>query len=406
MLKSNFSQIGSTVFRDGNDPILIEDLNGTVIEMNREAERAYGWSREELIGRPIKTIVPPERHVQADELLVKCRAGEEVRNVEGLRVTKAGKTLPVLLTLSLLKDDNGEATGIATNASDISTLKLTQQELAEMNQTLEGLSSKLSKYLSPQVYKSIFIGEQNVALETKRKKLTIFFSDIKDFTATTDDLEPEDITFLVNDFLTEMSAIALRYGATIDKFIGDAMLIFFGDPTTEGVREDALTCVRMAIAMQRHMVELRAKWTEMGYARPFQMRVGINTGFCNVGNFGSEERMDYTIIGAEVNLAARLEGVADPDGITMSYETYALIKEFADAEMGEPITVKGIHRQINPYKLIGIYKNVDEANRYLRAENSGMKLFLDRDNLNEITRPQAIHELEEALIWLRGKEKY
>ena len=279
------------------------------------------------------------------------------------------------------------------------------QSLDAKNQMLEGLSSKLSKYLSPQVYKSIFTGEQSVALETKRKKLTIFFSDIKDFTATTDDLEPEDITFLVNDFLTETSAIALEYGATIDKFIGDAILIFFGDPTTKGVQEDAIACVRMAVAMQRHMVGLRAKWAEMGYARPFQMRIGINTGYCNVGNFGSEQRMDYTIIGGEVNLAARLENVADPDGITMSYETYALVKEFVDAEKGEPIKVKGIHRQINPYGLIGIYKNADATNRYLRAENDGLKLFVDFDKLDEETRPEAVRILAKAAQRIRGQEK-
>jgi adenylate cyclase len=285
-----------------------------------------------------------------------------------------------------------------------SELNKVAKSLDNKNAMLEGLSSKLSKYLSPQIYNSIFTGEQNVALETSRKKLTIFFSDIKNFTATTDDMEPEDITYLINDYLTEMSAIALEYGATIDKFIGDAMVMFFGDPTTKGVQEDALACVQMSIAMQRHMVGLRAKWSEMGHARPFQMRVGINTGYCNVGNFGSEERMDYTIIGGEVNLTARLEDVADPDGITMSYETYSLVKEFVDAEKGEAINVKGIHRTINPYNLIGIYKNADATNRYFRAENEGMKLFLDLDKLDEVSRPEAIRSLEDFAQRLKDQE--
>ncbi len=291
--------------------------------------------------------------------------------------------------------------------SDRSEAELNEaaKALDEKNKMLEGLSGKLSKYLSPQIYDSIFSGERDVMLETKRKKLTIFFSDIKDFTATTDDLEAEDITFLVNDYLTEMSKIALEYGATIDKFVGDAMLVFFGDPESKGVQEDALSCVTMAIAMQRHMVGLRAKWTEMGYARPFHMRVGINTGFCNVGNFGSEQRMDYTIIGGEVNLASRLEQVADADGITLSYETYALVKNHVDAEMGEPITVKGIHRKINPYKLTGIFKNIDEQSRFLRAENEGMTLFLDFDKLDENSRPEAIDKMEGALERLRCQEK-
>jgi len=276
--------------------------------------------------------------------------------------------------------------------------------LDEKNRMLEGLSSKLSKYLSPQIYDSIFSGEQEVTLETKRKKLTIFFSDIKDFTATTDDMEPEDIAFLVNDYLTEMSKVALEHGATIDKFIGDAILIFFGDPTTNGVQEDALTCVRMAIAMQRRMVGLRAKWVEMGYARPFQMRVGINTGFCNVGNFGSEQRMDYTIIGGEVNLAARLEGVADPDGITVSFETYVQIRDYIDTEKGEPITVKGIHRKITPYKLTGIYKKVDEQNRFMRVADEGIKLFIDFEKLHEDAGAQAIEKMQAAIERLKDKK--
>jgi class 3 adenylate cyclase len=144
-------------------------------------------------------------------------------------------------------------------------------------------------------------------VKAQRKKLTIYFSDIKDFTATTENMSSEDLTYLLNKYFTEMSTIALSHGATIDKFVGDAMLMFFGDPETRGVKEDALACVRMAIAMQRRMRDLQSMWREKGYENPFQVRIGINTGFCNVGNFGSDARMDYTVIGAEVNLAARPE---------------------------------------------------------------------------------------------------
>jgi class 3 adenylate cyclase len=188
----------------------------------------------------------------------------------------------------------------------ISELDEQKELVEEKSAKLESLSLKLSKYLAPQVYQSIFSSEQEVSLETKRKKLTVFFSDIKDFTQITEDLQAEDLANLLNEYFAEMSKIALEHGATIDKFIGDAMLMFFGDPETNGVEEDAKACVRMAIAMQRRMAELEVIWRARGYAHPFRMRIGINTGFCNVGNFGSEARMDYTIIGGEVNLAARL----------------------------------------------------------------------------------------------------
>ena len=113
------------------------------------------------------------------------------------------------------------------------------RELETANEFLASLSMKISRYLSPQIYKSIFSGQKDVAIHTERKKLTIFFSDIQNFTATTERLQPEQITLLLNEYFTEMSAIALKHGGTIDKFIGDAMLIFFGDPETKGEVGDA-----------------------------------------------------------------------------------------------------------------------------------------------------------------------
>ncbi len=106
--------------------------------------------------------------------------------------------------------------------------------ITQKNKELDALSTKLSKYLSPQIYHSIFTGAQNVEIASSRKKLTIFFSDVVNFTETTDKLESEDLTNLLNRYLTEMSNIALEHGATIDKYIGDAIMVFFGDPESRG----------------------------------------------------------------------------------------------------------------------------------------------------------------------------
>jgi len=233
--------------------------------------------------------------------------------------------------------------------------------LDEKTRMLESLSVKLSKYLSPQVYASIFAGSRDVELATERKRLTVFFSDIKDFTATTADMQPEDLTAMLNRYFTAMSKIALAHGAHIDKFVGDAMLMFFGDPETRGVEEDARACVRMAVAMQRQMVELQQEWRASGFEQPFEMRVGINTGYCNVGNFGSDDRMDYTIIGAEVNLAARIEAAADPGGILISYPTWALVRDIVRAEERDSIAAKGIRREVRVFAVAGILDDHDPA---------------------------------------------
>lgn len=287
------------------------------------------------------------------------------------------------------------------HANLLSDLAEQKSLLAEKNRTLEALSARLAKYLSPQVYESIFSGRQDSSLETRRKKLTIFFSDIQDFTRTTEDLQAEDLTFILNDFFTEMSKIALEHGATIDKFIGDAMLMFFGDPESRGIEEDARACVRMAIAMQRTMRRLQGKWQTMGYQRPFRMRVGINTGFCNVGNFGSPDRMDYTIIGGEVNLTARLQAAADPDGILMSYETHVLVRDIVDAVERPLLVAKGVRREVRPFAVTSIF--ADDGNRVVRLEEEGVALRLDFAKLTEASRDKVLTALEEVATRLRAE---
>ncbi|MEK1873650.1 MAG: adenylate/guanylate cyclase domain-containing protein, partial [Rhizobium altiplani] len=274
------------------------------------------------------------------------------------------------------------------------------RRIGEQNRALEAVSSKLSKYLSPQVFASIFSGKQNVEISSTRKKLTVFFSDIADFTATTDKLESEELTDLLNHYLTEMAKLALTYGATIDKFIGDAILVFFGDPETRGTREDAVACVRMAIAMQSRMQELRGEWAGAGFALPFHLRIGINTGYCTVGNFGSEDRMDYTIIGGEVNLASRLQSHADLGGILLAGETYALVKDEIEAEELPPLTVKGFAYPIKTYRVIGA-RTAQEAMKDVFSNSEGDLQWDIGSALKGADRDKAIKALEHYLATLR-----
>jgi class 3 adenylate cyclase len=242
-------------------------------------------------------------------------------------------------------------------------LRRTQIELTEKNELLADLSSKLAKFLPAQLYNSIFTGTHTTRVAAKRKKLTILFSDIANFTETTDRLESEELTNLLNQYLTEMSKIAVSYGATIDKYMGDGIMGFFGDPTSRGSQGDAIACVRMAIAMQRQMRELQLKWLDLGSEKPFQLRIGINTGFCTVGNFGSEDRMDYTIVGNEVNLAARLQSHAELGGILVAHETSSLIKDTILTAEQEPVSVKGFAHPVRVYRVVGIYDELEKDGR-------------------------------------------
>jgi class 3 adenylate cyclase/PAS domain-containing protein len=301
--------------------------------------------------------------------------------------------------------------GTVTVISDVTELKEAERKLliaiaqaeeanrrvTEQNRQLESLSAKLSKYLSPQLYRSIFSGEKNVEVASQRKKLTIFFSDIAGFTETTDLLESEELTSLLNQYLREMSAIALDYGATIDKFIGDAIMLFFGDPESRGAREDAIACVKMAIAMQQRMRDLQAEWRERGQEHVFQLRIGINTGFCTVGNFGSDDRVDYTIIGSEVNLAARLQTHADLGGILLAHETHALVKDVVLAEETGTLTVKGFPRPVKTYRVVGMHDGAGLQGRVIRQEQDGLLLIIDQRKLTGAGRVDAIRILQDAV---------
>ena len=277
--------------------------------------------------------------------------------------------------------------------------------VTEKNSMLETLSAKLSKYLSPQVYSSIFSGEQSVEIASKRKKLTVMFSDIVGFTEITDTLESEELTGLLNNYLTEMSNIALEHGATIDKYIGDAIMIFFGDPETRGVKEDATACVKMAIAMQARMLDLQLEWGDRGMENPFQLRIGINTGYCTVGNFGSEDRMDYTIIGNEVNLAARLQTHAGLGEIVIAHETYSLVNDTVRAKEQQPTTVKGFAKPVRNYVISGYNDEAAGQNRFIRLNKDGVRIALDLDTLSKTDRKESIKAIANVLAQLENDQR-
>ncbi|ARO30732.1 adenylate/guanylate cyclase protein [Rhizobium sp. NXC14] len=289
------------------------------------------------------------------------------------------------------------AGGTVAVYSDITELKQREENLAEKSAALEALSSKLAKYLAPQVYNSIFTGRQDVRIASQRKKLTICFSDIAGFTETTDKMESEDLTQLLNHYLTEMSKIASDHGATIDKYVGDAILMFFGDPETRGVKNDALACVQMALAMQKRMSELGEIWRDIGIETPLRCRIGIHTDYCTVGNFGSEDRMDYTIIGGAVNLASRLEQEAAPGTVLISYETFAQVKDMIDCEELGHVHVKGIAYPVATYRVVDLKENLIRSHLTVRTELPHLRLEADPELMSTDERDQAAAALRDTL---------
>jgi len=151
--------------------------------------------------------------------------------------------------------------------------------------------------------------------------------------------------------------------------------------------------------MQRRMRELQLKWLELGSEKPFQLRIGVNTGFCTVGNFGSEDRMDYTIIGNEVNLAARLQSHAELGGILITHETSSLIKDTILTEEQEVVSVKGFAQPVRAYRVVGIYDELEKDGQIIREERDGFRLLVDLTKGDQVG---AIAAVENVLARLKG----
>ncbi len=225
-------------------------------------------------------------------------------------------------------------------------------DLQREKETVARAHKVLAKYVPVQLTERILANEIDDVWDYSRKRLTLFFSDIKDFTNITESLEPEDMASLLNEYLSEMYDIASEYGGVVANVKGDELFIFFGAPEKGNDKDNALRCAQMAVAMQRKMLELKEKWFNEGIAQPLRIRCGINTGIVNVGSFGSKTRKDFTAFGMHVNLASRLEGACAPGGILVSHATWALVKDAFQFETGGEITVKGFSHPVLAHNLV------------------------------------------------------
>ena len=231
------------------------------------------------------------------------------------------------------------------------TIELRTMDLQQQKTMVAKAHNILSRYVPPQLVGKILAGDIAPVREHSRQKLTMFFSDIKDFTQTTDALEPEDMGRLLNEYFSCMNDIIQHYGGTLANISGDALFVFFGAPDRTTDRDHALRAVKMAIDMQRKMGELQQKWFNEGIEHPLQIRCGVNTGMATVGSFGSRQRSEYSAMGMQVNLASRLETACKPGGILISHSTWALIKDQIDCLPHETIVVKGFSRPVRAYEV-------------------------------------------------------
>jgi class 3 adenylate cyclase len=251
-----------------------------------------------------------------------------------------------------------------------------ENELSKRNAEIGAIMGKMRRYLSETLYQRIAGGSVEAkAGSTQRRNLSVFFSDVVGFTELTDTVEPETLSQLLNSYLGAMATICQKWGGTIDKFIGDAVMIYFGDEEGADPVEGARRCVQMALEMQSALGAVQSDWSRFGTHLKLKIRVGINSGYCTVGNFGANERMDYTLVGGNVNVASRLEHLAEPGSICLSGSTYEMVRDLVEVKPMGRISVKGVAHPIDTYSVIGRRPEaVEKTNPLFLEQGAGFDL--------------------------------
>ncbi|MCD6110007.1 adenylate/guanylate cyclase domain-containing protein, partial [bacterium] len=241
------------------------------------------------------------------------------------------------------------------------------------------VQNAFGKYLSPNVMKEILKNPHLLHRRGVKKEITIFFSDIVGFTSISELLDPQTLIELINEYLGTMTNIIMKYEGTLDKYVGDAIVAYFGAPINQV--DHAKRACHVALEMRAILPQLHKKWKKEG--KPLlDFRIGINTGIAIVGNVGSEKRFEYTIMGDEVNLGSRLEGANKEYNtkIMVSEDTYLLVKNYFEFRHLDYLRVKGKREAVRVYELLAHKGQVSETGiKLLKTYNDGINLYLDRN---------------------------
>ena len=278
-----------------------------------------------------------------------------------------------------------------------------QQAVGRLN-TMVSVINKLTRFVPPQVWEPIVKSDSPVSVENKRAKLTIMFSDIVGFTELSYSLSADNLADILNTYMHCMTLIANKHGAVLDKFIGDGMVCFFGEPNSRGPRQDALDCVAMAIDMRREMRTLRQKWRLLGFEGLY-IRIGITTGYCHVGNFGSTNRLSYTLIGKEANLASRLEAVAGKGQIFISESTHDYISHDYDCEYAGAFQLKGFDNKVSAWQVLDPDENKGQLSKWVDHTLPGFNLHLNFRDMQDNDYQDIRDRLNLALERIGQQEK-
>ena len=350
-----------------DEPFNLDLLEQELMEFNYEIERANDGVEALEKTRSFNPDV-----ILLDFMMPRMNGLEVVKRLRG---DQEHRGIPViLLTAKATQED--KVAGLDAGADDYVTkpfdaiellarvrammrLKEMHDTLQEWNRSLADTVKKqvadlermarLKRYLAPQIAETI-LGEDNDLFKTHRREITILFLDLRGFTAFSDNAEPEEVMEFLRHYHSEMGQLIFKYEGTLERFMGDGIVVIFNDPIL--CERHAHKAIEMAIDMRDRVKELRTTWRKKGY--DLDLGVGVSSGYATLGTMGFEGRMDYGTVGNLPNLASRLCAEAKGGQILTDQKTMSRLEDAFEAELIEELNLKGIHRPVAAFNIIGI----------------------------------------------------
>jgi len=338
------------VFNSMTNMIVTTDAAGQIYYFNEPAEQAMGLTEEDL-GSHLENAFRNSLSSRAINAILKSlEDGDEILGLEGI-YRRGENELDYSLNVTPLITPRGRKEGLTLLFTNQTREKELKKTVKIVNDERRVVKDMFARYMSQEVMTSLMENPDSIKLGGDKRTATVFFADIRGYTSFSEGRDPEVIVEILNDYFSEAVENVLVYKGYIDKFIGDCIMAVWGVPMMPK-EDDAINAVSCAIAIQRAVRSEKRKFFRNEAAR-LRIGIGINTGPLVAGNLGSMQRMDYSVIGDTVNLAARLEGAAEADEIIISQATRDQIGNQFALEKRQPIRVKGKEKPIQIYNVLG-----------------------------------------------------
>jgi adenylate cyclase len=337
-----------SIFSSMTNLLVTTDLQGRIAYFNDAAGERLGL-QEDALGIPLKEFMSGKlspavmRSIDAS-----LKDGSEALGTEG--IFRAERTLDFSLNLSPLKGKRGKYEGLTLLFTDQTRERELKKQVKSVREERRVIKDMFSRYLSQEVVESLMDKPELVKLGGDKKIATIFFADIRGYTSFSESMEPEQIIDILNAYFSEAVEVIIRHHGYIDKFIGDAIMAAWGVPM-QSEAEDAISAVSCALEIQQKIAAKDRRFFT-GPAKNLKVGIGMHTGPLVAGNLGSSQRMDYSVIGDTVNVAARLEGLAKAGQVVITENTRDLIGDRFKVMQREPVKVKGKDKPIAIFNVL------------------------------------------------------